>query len=89
MDTFHVLKGSLGRADLVFSGERGVLVAIRAGFRKLPFINATGRVRYFDDIVRAVAVPTLCGSLFASRQGLPMHAFQVRLEFRFVALVAL
>ncbi len=59
VDAVHVLVRGLGKFDLVFLGEIGVAVALRAGRRQIHFIHGRMHILHRQNFVDAVAVPAL------------------------------
>lgn len=59
MDAVHVLVCRLGKFNLIFLGEIGVAVALRAGERQVHLENRRTEILHRQNLVAAVAVPAL------------------------------
>ena len=89
VDAFHVLRRSLGVLHLVFAGQPGLAVTLRAGPRQVQLEHRRVRIVDRQDVVRAVTVGTFRRARRAHRLAHAMNAGSIFFGLRFVTTAAL
>ena len=89
VDAVHVLIRRFGKFDLIFLREIRVAVAFRARRRQIHFIDRGRKIFHRQNLMVAVAVPTLRRARRAHRMAHAVDAGRVFLAFFFVAASAI